>query len=172
MRTREGCCAGWPKPCGYHEGWEDAENEMSEEPPPVSLVADDAWLDTITGQGKPRSHPDPIGEDILELATELEKQRRLAAMPHGILLAPDKPTTATLKLPPLRVILTVSFTAIGSLPAVIPTVSALFNLSAARSASISASVAVLVSLASVVHQVLVSDRVLSAVGLQRKVIKE
>jgi hypothetical protein len=21
--TREGCCAGWPKPCSYHEGWLD-----------------------------------------------------------------------------------------------------------------------------------------------------
>lgn len=21
---RTGCCAGWPKPCTYHEGWEDA----------------------------------------------------------------------------------------------------------------------------------------------------
>lgn len=24
MRTREGCCADWPKPCPYHEGWADA----------------------------------------------------------------------------------------------------------------------------------------------------
>jgi hypothetical protein len=21
--TREGCCANWPKPCAYHEGWLD-----------------------------------------------------------------------------------------------------------------------------------------------------
>lgn len=24
MRNREGCCATWPKPCSYHEGWQDA----------------------------------------------------------------------------------------------------------------------------------------------------
>jgi len=21
---REGCCSTWPKPCSYHEGWQDA----------------------------------------------------------------------------------------------------------------------------------------------------
>ena len=26
MRSRTDCCATWPKPCSYHEGWADAED--------------------------------------------------------------------------------------------------------------------------------------------------
>lgn len=26
---RDGCCATWPKPCSYHEGWQDALDECS-----------------------------------------------------------------------------------------------------------------------------------------------
>lgn len=31
MRSRKGCCANWPKPCGYHEGYQDAVDEMETE---------------------------------------------------------------------------------------------------------------------------------------------
>ena len=27
---REGCCATWPKPCSYHEGWADAVDTLTE----------------------------------------------------------------------------------------------------------------------------------------------
>jgi hypothetical protein len=31
MRSRDGCCADWPKPCSYHEGWQDAENWVADQ---------------------------------------------------------------------------------------------------------------------------------------------
>lgn len=30
MESRRGCCAEWPKPCPYHEGWADARERMAE----------------------------------------------------------------------------------------------------------------------------------------------
>ncbi|MDA8037626.1 MAG: hypothetical protein M0Z69_00405 [Actinomycetota bacterium] len=27
--SREGCCAAWPKPCSYHEGWQDCADAMA-----------------------------------------------------------------------------------------------------------------------------------------------
>jgi hypothetical protein len=29
-KSREGCCANWPKPCSYHEGWLDAEDLLED----------------------------------------------------------------------------------------------------------------------------------------------
>ena len=29
IREREGCCDTWPKPCPYHEGWQDALETVS-----------------------------------------------------------------------------------------------------------------------------------------------
>jgi len=29
--TRAGCCEDWPKPCSYHEGWQDAADMLSDD---------------------------------------------------------------------------------------------------------------------------------------------
>ena len=29
--TRAGCCEDWPKPCSYHEGWQDAADMLGDD---------------------------------------------------------------------------------------------------------------------------------------------
>jgi hypothetical protein len=35
VNRRGGCCADWPKPCTYHDGWEDGYEAARIEFPPV-----------------------------------------------------------------------------------------------------------------------------------------
>jgi hypothetical protein len=46
MRTREGCCAAWPKPCSYHEAWQDALDREGPRP------SDREWEERWEGENK------------------------------------------------------------------------------------------------------------------------
>ena len=41
--ARDGCCASWPRPCPYHEGWQDAEDALAGERPAARPSAG-PWL--------------------------------------------------------------------------------------------------------------------------------
>lgn len=61
---RTGCCEGWPKPCAYHEGWQDA----------LDLLGDDL---TEAVELLRACHPDRSGQS-LDLP-QTDHERRVSA---------------------------------------------------------------------------------------------
>jgi len=66
--TRDGCCAGWPKPCPYHEGWLDgyevgyADAEQAYRGGGLRPAAEEpAWSSAWTTGFDKGAEPEPAG---------------------------------------------------------------------------------------------------------------